>query len=477
MLAICCLSLLIVGIDNTILTIGLPRLQQDLHASFSSAQWTVNAYQLVLGAFLLTAGATADRWGRRLTLQVGLGLFTFASALCAAAPTIGWLIGFRVVQALGASMMNPVAMAIVTQAYPDPRRRAHAFGVWSGVYGLSMAIGPVLGGVLVQHAGWRSIFWVNVPIGIAAIVLCAWVIPESKAATRRRFDKTGQVLVVSTLTALTYVIIEGGALGWTSRPILMLSLVTIACTAALVRWESRVPEPVLDPAFFRSAPFVGGILIALIGMGGAAGYLWVMTFYLQTSRSLSPAAAGVMMLPIALMVLVTAPLSGRLVARHGPRVPLVISGLAIAVAALLLSRLHQHTAPVVLLASFVLLGLGFGMLNAPITNVTVAGMPRSQAGVASALASTGRQVGQAFGVAVVGAVVIPRIDLDSVATSLATATRPGWWVVTAAGVVVAAVAIATTTRRAGGARSSGPLASGPRRCRRRRLRGPRHTGA
>lgn len=447
-LGICCLSLLIVGVDNTIVTIGLPQIRQDMHASFSAAQWTVDAYQLVLGAFLLTAGATADRWGRRLTLQTGLAVFTIASALCAAAPTIGWLIGSRVVQALGGSMMNPVAIAIVTQVYPDARRRAHAFGIWSGVYGLSMAIGPVLGGFLVQHAGWRSIFWVNIPIGVIAIGLCAWAVPESKSPTRRRFDAIGQALVVVILLALTYAIIEGNSLGWASARIIVLAVIVLVCAAALVWWEGRVPEPVVDPLFFRSAPFSGAILIALIGMGGTAGYLWVVTFYLQDARGLSPASAGALMLPIAAMVLIVAPLSGRLAARHGPRIPLAISGCCVAISAALLTHLHQHTSLLVLLMSFVVFGIGFGMLNAPITNAAVAGMPKSQAAVASAVASTGRQVGQALGVAIVGAVVVNRINLHAVATSLPAASRPGWWVVTAAGALVVVIAILTTTRRA-----------------------------
>ncbi len=213
-LAVCCLSLLIVGVDNTIVTIGLPQIRADLRASFGAAQWTVDAYQLVLGAFLLAAGAVADRWGRRATLQAGLGVFLVASICCALAPTVGWLIAFRVIQALGGSMMNPVAMAIVSHAHPDPRRRAQAFGIWSGVYGLSMAIGPVLGGFLVQDVGWRSVFWVNVPVALLAILLCAWFVPESTSPTPRAFDGVGQALLVVALLALISAIIEGGALGW-----------------------------------------------------------------------------------------------------------------------------------------------------------------------------------------------------------------------------------------------------------------------
>lgn len=325
-LAVCCLSLLIVGVDNTIVTIGLPQIRGDLRASFAAAQWTVDAYQLVLGAFLLAAGAIADRWGRRSTLQLGLGVFTAASICCALAPSVGWLVAFRVVQALGGSMMNPVAMAIVSHAHPDPRRRAQAFGIWSGVYGLSMAIGPVLGGFLVEEAGWRSVFWVNVPFGVLAILLCGRLIPESKSAEPRAFDVVGQVLVVITLLAMVSAIIEGGALGWNSPPILGLVVVAVAAAAAFVRWEGCAREPMIDPAYFRSVPFSGAVVISIVGMGATAGYLWVMTFYLQDSRQLSPTAAGVALLPVAAMVLVSAPVSGRLAARRGARLPLVVSG-------------------------------------------------------------------------------------------------------------------------------------------------------
>jgi EmrB/QacA subfamily drug resistance transporter len=439
---------LIVGVDNTIVTIALPSMRSDLHASFTDLQWTVDAYQLVLGAFLLMAGAIADRWGRRRTLQIGLTIFSVASLLCGLAPSVGWLVGFRILQALGASMMNPVAMAIVAQAYPDPKKRAKAYGVWSGIYGLSMAIGPVIGGVLVGTAGWRSIFWTNVPIGIIAIVLCALFVSESRSPTPRKHDPVGQALVVITLLALTYAIIEGQSLGWASTEILALFVTVAVAATALVRWELRQAEPLIDPRFFASAPFAGGVVMSLVGMSGAGGYLWVMTFFLQDSKQMSPVAAGLFLLPVAVMVFLFAPVAGRLAAARGPRTPLVISGTAIAVSAALLTHLHQSAPAWILIISLVLFGLGFAMLNAPITSIAVAGMPAAQSGVASAMASTSRQVGQAIGVAVVGAIVIPGISNAAVGTSIAAASHPGWWTVAAAGGCVAVLAFLTTSRRA-----------------------------
>ena len=207
-LAICCMSLLIVGMDITIVNVALPSIRTDLDASVSGLQWTIDAYTVVLASLLILSGSTADRLGRRRTFQTGLALFTLGSLLCSIAPGLGWLIAFRMVQAVGGSMLNPVAMSIVTNVFTDPRERARAIGVFAGVVGVSLGAGPVLGGILVETIGWRSIFWVNVPIGIAAFVLAAIFIPESKAERARRIDPVGQVLVIVALVSLTYAIIE-----------------------------------------------------------------------------------------------------------------------------------------------------------------------------------------------------------------------------------------------------------------------------
>jgi EmrB/QacA subfamily drug resistance transporter len=215
-LAICCSSLFIVGLDSTIVNIALPSIQRDLHAAVSGLQWTVDAYTLVVASFLILAGSTGDRVGRRRTFQVGLATFTLGSLLCSLAPGLGWLIAFRAMQAIGGSMLNPVALSIIANTFTDDRERARALGVWGAVFGLSMALGPVLGGVLVATVGWRGIFWVNIPIGIAAIVATALAVPESRAAHARRVDPVGQVLIIVMLASLTYAIIEGPRHGWES---------------------------------------------------------------------------------------------------------------------------------------------------------------------------------------------------------------------------------------------------------------------
>ncbi len=208
-LAICCMSLFIVGLDVTIVNVALPSIGRDLHAGVSGLQWVIDAYTLVLASLLMLSGSTADRVGRRRTFQTGLALFSLGSLLCSLAPGLGWLVGFRMLQAIGGSMLNPVAMSIITNTFIKPKERARAIGVWGGVIGLSMALGPVTGGLLVDTVGWRSIFWVNVPVGIAAIVLTALFVPESKAPSARRIDPVGQFLVIVMLATLVYGLIEG----------------------------------------------------------------------------------------------------------------------------------------------------------------------------------------------------------------------------------------------------------------------------
>ncbi len=215
-LAICCMSLFIVGLDVTVVNVALPSIEKDLHASVSGLQWVVAAYSLVLASLLMLSGSTADRVGRRRTFQIGLALFTLGSLLCSLAPSLGALVAFRMIQAIGGSMLNPVAMSIITNTFTERAERARAIGIWGGVVGLSMALGPVVGGLLVSAVGWQSIFWVNIPVGISAIVLTALFVPESKAPRRRRFDPVGQLLVMITLAMLVYGIIEGPGHGWTS---------------------------------------------------------------------------------------------------------------------------------------------------------------------------------------------------------------------------------------------------------------------
>ena len=448
-LAICCLSLLLVGMDVTIVNVALPSIRRDLGVSLSGLQWIIDAYVLVLASLLMLSGSTADRLGRRRIFQTGLLLFTAGSLLCSLAPGLGWLIGFRMVQAVGASMLNPVAMSIITNVFTEPRERAWAIGVWGGVVGISLGLGPVIGGVLVETVGWRSIFLINIPIGLVAIVLTARFVPESRAPRPRRVDPIGQLLVIVALASLTYAIIDAPQTGWTSPRTLGLLVLALVAVLMLLVYEPRRTDPLLELRFFRSAPFSGATVIAVSAFGAFSGFLFLNTLYLQEVRGLSALQAGLCTLPLAVMTLIFAPLSGRLVGSHGPRVPLLAAGSAMCAGALMLIGLDADTSLQWLLASYLVFGLGFGLVNAPITNTALSGMPRSQAGVAAAVASTSRQVGAALGVAVVGSVLSSGLA-GGLRTGFAAASHAAWWILAACGLVVLAVGALTTGRWAVG---------------------------
>jgi EmrB/QacA subfamily drug resistance transporter len=442
-LCICCMSLLIVGTDVTIVNVALPSIGRELHASLSDLQWTVDAYTLVIGSFLMASGSTADRFGRRRVFQVGLTLFTLGSLLCSVATSVTALVLFRCLQALGGSMLNPVALSIVSNTFTEPRARARALGVWGAVFGISLALGPVVGGVLVTSLSWRAIFWINIPIGVAAIILTQLFVPESKAATARRFDPWGQSLVIVTLATLTYGVIEGPSRGWGSPLIVAIFAVAAVAAVALVRVESRREQPLLDIRFFRSVPFSGASGIAVLAFGVLSGFLFLNTLYLQEGRGFSPLHAGLLTLPMAAMICLFAPVSGRLVGTKGPRLPLVLAGLATVVSLTLLTRVTNATSLPYLLASYVVLGIACGLVNAPISNTAVSGMPNSQAGVAASVASASRQTGSVLGVAITGSIVA-----GASAAGLASASHAAWAVLAACGLAVAVLGYASTTRRA-----------------------------
>jgi len=448
-LAICCMSLFIVGIDNTIVNVALPAIRSHLHATVSGLQWTVDAYTVVLASLLVLGGSTADRLGRRRVFQVGLFLFTLASLLCGLAPGLGWLIAFRMLQAVGGSMLNPVAMSIITNTFTDPRERARAIGVWGGVVGISLALGPVLGGALVGWFGWRSIFFVNIPIGLAAIVLCARFVPESRALRPRRVDPVGQVLVMLVLGTLTYAIIEGPSAGYVSAEILLLFVLAVAGLAFLIGFERRRREPLIEVRLFRSAPFAGATVIAVCAFAALGGFLFLNTLYLQDVRGLSALHAGLYTLPMAGMTFVFGPISGRLVGAKGPRPSLVLAGIAMLVSSLMLTNLSATTSLAWLFTAYAIFGFGFGLVNAPITNTAVSGLPIEQAGVAAAFASASRQIGQSLGVAVVGSAAVARVVGDF-RLGFAGASHAGWWTLAGCSLAVLVLGLVTTGRWARG---------------------------
>jgi EmrB/QacA subfamily drug resistance transporter len=340
-LAICCASIVVVVMDISIVNLALPSIRRDLRASVSGLQWTVDAYTLVLACFLVLAGSTADRVGRRRVFQSGLAAFGLGSLLCALAPGIGWLIAARVLQGAGGTMLNPVALAIIANTFTDPAERARAIGVFGSMSGLALALGPILGGALVDAFGWHSVFWVNVPVVAAALVCTALFVPESRAPRARRFDPVGQALVILVLGSVVYAIIESGALGWTSPVIASLLAVAASGAAVIAAYERRRADPLLDLRLVRSVPFSSAVLMALCALCGFEAFLFVTTLYLQDVRGMPTLTAGLCLLPV---------------------------------------------------------GAG------PITNTAVSGMPRSMAGLAGSLASAGRQAGTTLGAAIAGTI-------------------------------------------------------------------------
>ncbi len=446
-LSICCMSLLLIAMDVTIVNVALPSIEHELHASVPQLQWIIDAYTLVLASLLMLSGSMSDRFGRRRIFQVGLGLFSAGSLLCSIAPNIHTLILFRGLQGIGASMLNPVALSIIANAFTVPKERARAVGIWGAVAGASLALGPLIGGALVQTVGWRAIFWINLPISIAAIALTALFVPESKAPRARRPDPLAQLFIFGFLCTLTYAVIDSPVAGWLAPHILVLISSALILFVLFLLHERRRQQsegdPLVDLRFFRSVPFSTASVLGISAFGCFAGFLFLNTLYLQQIRHLAAFTTGLCTLPLAVTMMLCSPLSGRLVGSRGPRPSLLLAGLGFTASTLILTQLSTATPLILVLSAYVLFGIGLGMVNPAISNSAVEGMPLSQAGVAAAIASTSRQVGAALGVAIAGTVV----SLSHAHhTDLARATHPIWWLMVAAGLLVFLCGIVSNTR-------------------------------
>jgi EmrB/QacA subfamily drug resistance transporter len=445
-LASCCLSLLIVSMDATIVNVAIPSIRTELHASAPQMQWVIDIYTLVLASLLMLSGATGDRFGRRRVFQIGLSVFALGSLLCSLAPSIHMLIAARFVQGIGGSMLNPVAMSIITQVFVGRVERARAVGVWGAVVGISMALGPMVGGLLIELIGWRAVFWINLPICALAILLTAIFVPESKSATMRNIDPVGQGLAVLFLFGIIFALIEGPEMGWSNIATITVFVIAAVAFSMFLAYESRRHDPFIDLRFFRSVPFASATVVAVCAFACYGAFLFMMSLYLQGQRHYSAVHTGLIYLPVALGAIVFSPLSGRLVGRFGARPSLVAAGVMLTAASLLLTRLTATTPVWALVAIFAVFGIGFAMVNAPITTAAVSGMPRDRAGAASAVASTSRQVGVSIGVALCGslagaAVAAPHADF-------AAAAVPLWLVSAGLGLCVLILSFASTSPRA-----------------------------
>jgi EmrB/QacA subfamily drug resistance transporter len=446
-IGVCCLTVFMIAIDTTVVNLALPLIGRGLHAGVAGLQWTIAAYSVTTASLMLTSGSIGDRFGRRTVLQVGLVVFTLASLGCGLAPSVGLLIAFRALQGAGGSALTPMAMGVITATLSDPSARARAMGIWSGSFGVGMAAGPVLGGILADTLGWRSLFWINIPVGVIEIAVAGLVIPAARAQHRRRLDPVGQALVIVFLACLTYGIIEGPSAGWRSALVVAMFAISAGGLVLLLNWERSRADPLVDLHAFRSLPFSGALLITVCAFTCLGGFLFLTTLYLQDVRGLTAWQAGLRLIPLAAATAAAGPIAGRVMGRRGGRGLLAAAGAAFATSCLLLT-LGPAPLPVSLLvASYAVFGAGYGAVNAVIADAAVAGMPRARAGVAGAMTSAGRQAGQSLGVSVAGAVLAVGLH-GPLREDFAAASRPVWLVLSAAGFVVLLLGLAITSRRA-----------------------------
>jgi EmrB/QacA subfamily drug resistance transporter len=400
-----CASLMVITIDVTILNVAVPTLAEALDADNSSLQWFINAYELVFAGLLLTAGALADRFGRRRVLAIGLAVFGAASAVSALAETSGQLILARAVMGVGGALVLPATLSIVTNVFTDATARARAIAVWAGVAALGLGLGPLVGGWLLQHFYWGSVFLVNVPVVVAALVAGRITIPESRDPGAARLDPVGAVISVAGLGALLYAITEGPETGWTNPVIAASFTVAAVALAAFVAWERHVDAPMLNLGYFGDRRFSAAIVAIMALFFGLFGLMFVSTQTLQSVLGYDTLAAGVRLVPLPVMFVVFAQISVRLAARTGTRT-IVTAGLLIAAAGLAVGATFDADSGYgVLAVALSLTGIGMGCTMAPAVESIMGSVPRERAGVASAVNDTTRLTAGAIGVAVVGSVL------------------------------------------------------------------------
>jgi DHA2 family methylenomycin A resistance protein-like MFS transporter len=394
-------------LDTTVVNVALPALATGLHTGTTGLQWVVDAYSLTFAALLLSAGALGDRRGAKSVFQTGLGLFVACSLVCGLAPSTGVLIAGRAAQGVGAALAVPSSLALLQAAYPDRAGRRRAFGIWGGVAGIGAGAGPVVGGALVSGLGWRSVFFLNVPIGLAGLALVARVVPSPGRRPHGR-DLSGQVAGVCGLGALTVALIEGGSTGWASPVVVAGFTLAVLLGIVFVAVERRADSPMLPLGLFSSATFSAASVVGLCINLGFYGELFVMTLYLQEVRGYSALLAGIALLPQMAMAVVGSTLSGRIAARRGPRLPMLF-GLTIGGAGLMaLVVAGAHAAYGVLVAPFMAAGLGMSLTMPAATTAVMEAAPPERAGLASGTINAARQVGGVLGVALLGTLVAHR---------------------------------------------------------------------
>jgi len=420
-----CFALFMIMLDNTVVNVALPSIQRSLHASTPSLEWTVNAYTLSFAVLLVTGGRLGDIFGRRKIFLLGVSVFALASGAIGFSPNDSWLVAWRAVQGVGAAMMMPATLSIITNAFPAAER-GKAIGTWAGVSALALAIGPVVGGFLVESVSWQSIFFLNLPVAAGAIVVALFAVRESRDETvERKIDVPGVLVLTAGLTALVLALIEGNAWHWGSAREIGLYATAVVCLTGFVFIERRQPAPMVDFTFFRSRTFLGANIVAFIVSFAMLAMFFFLALYMQNILGYTPLQAGVRFLPSTLMIVLIAPLAGRLADRVGPR-PLMTFGLLCVSGALFWeSFLSTSSGYAQLLPGFVMMGVGMAFVMSPMSTAAMNSVDRAKAGVASGILSMNRMVGGTFGVAVLGAMVatLGRSKIDQLLPALPSGAR------------------------------------------------------
>ncbi len=404
-LATLCLSLLIIVMDNTILNVAIPSLVSELGATNSQLQWIVDGYTLVFAGLLLTTGSLGDKFGRKRALRVGIVIFGIGSVLSALSTSASQLIATRSLMGVGGALIMPSTLSILTNVFRDPRERGRAIAIWAGFSGLGVALGPVIGGVLLEHFSWSSVFWVNLPIGATALIAGHFFVPETKDRNAPRLDPVGAVLSIVGLGSTLFGIIEGPSKGWTSTEVLGAFVVGGLAIASFVTWERRSDHPMLDLSFFKNPRFTAANTAVTLTFFALFGSLFLMTQYWQFVHGYSPLQAGVRLIPYAMTMMFTAPMSARLVERLGTKRVVTLGLSIISMSMLVLSTLHADSSYPRVIGNMMVMAVGMGLTMAPATESVMGSLPRAKAGVGSAVNDTTRQVGGAMGVAVIGSLV------------------------------------------------------------------------
>jgi EmrB/QacA subfamily drug resistance transporter len=424
-LAAMCFALFMIMLDNTVMNVALPSIQSDLGASIQSLEWTLNGYTLSFAVLLATGGRLGDILGRRKVFLAGVSIFALSSATAGLAPNDSALVISRVAQGLGAALMMPATLSIITNAFPA-EERGKAIGTWAGVSALALAAGPLLGGFLTEHVSWRAIFYLNLPVAAGAIFMTLFAVRESRdESVGREIDWAGTAVMTVGLTALVLALIEGNTWGWGSPEIVALLALSVAMGFLFLYVEGHVRAPIVQFEFLRSRNFVGATLVAFVISFAMLGMFFFMALYIQNILGYSPLEAGVRFLPTTLVIMVVAPIAGRLTDRIGPR-PLIVAGLAVVSVSLFMqSRIDLATTYGDLLVPFILMGLGIALTMSPMSTAAMNAVAETKAGLASGLLSMSRMVGGTFGIAALGAIfqARSRSDLDSSLVPLGVASH------------------------------------------------------